>query len=57
MSKVLFLNQPTIGHLNTLLTIALQMRENGHQVHFLVPSVDERSGISESWASSEHREL
>jgi MGT family glycosyltransferase len=45
VSKVLFLNQPTIGHLNTLLTIALQMEEEGHQIHFLVPSVDERSGI------------
>lgn len=37
MSKVLFLNQPSIGHLNTLLSIALQMRDDGHSVHFLVP--------------------
>lgn len=44
MSKVLFLNQPAIGHLNTLLTIALQMKEDGHQVHFLVPSINERLG-------------
>ena len=37
MSKILFLNQPSVGHLNTLLSIALQMREDGHTVHFLVP--------------------
>lgn len=37
MSKILFLNQPSVGHLNTLLTIALQMREDGHQPEFLVP--------------------
>ncbi|CAN5458246.1 glycosyltransferase [soil metagenome] len=40
MSKILFLNQPSIGHLNTLLTIALQMREDGHSVRFLVPGWD-----------------
>jgi MGT family glycosyltransferase len=46
VSRVLFLNQPTIGHLNTLLTIALQMKEEGHQVHFLVPGGGgEKSGI------------
>ena len=37
MSRVLFLNQPQVGHLNTLLSIALQMRDDGHAVHFLVP--------------------
>lgn len=34
MSRILFLNQPTVGHLNTLLTIALQMQADGHTVHF-----------------------
>jgi UDP:flavonoid glycosyltransferase YjiC (YdhE family) len=37
MSKVLFLNQPSTGHMNVLLTIALQMRDEGHRVSFLVP--------------------
>jgi hypothetical protein len=37
MSKVLFLTHPTIGHLNSLLTIALKMRENGHDIQFVVP--------------------
>lgn len=39
MSKVLFLNHPSIGHLNTLLTIALQMKEDGHSPEFLVPGL------------------
>jgi MGT family glycosyltransferase len=37
MSKILFLNQPTVGHLNTLLSIAIQMKDDGHDVCFLVP--------------------
>jgi len=37
MSSVLFLNQPAVGHLNTLLGIARQMKADGHRVHFLVP--------------------
>lgn len=37
MSNVLFLNQPSIGHLNTLLSIAVQMQEDGHTARFLVP--------------------
>lgn len=37
--KVLFLNQPTVGHLNPLLTIALALREKSHQSHFLVPGI------------------
>ena len=37
MSRVLFLTHPTIGHLNSLLTIALKMRDNGHDVQFIVP--------------------
>lgn len=39
MSKILFLNQPTVGHLNTLLSIAIQMKEDGHDVRFLVPGL------------------
>lgn len=38
MSKILFLSHPTIGHLNTLLSIAIQMKEDGHDVRFLVIS-------------------
>ena len=37
--KVLFLNHPTIGHLNPLLTIALELRDRGHQPHFFVPGI------------------
>lgn len=37
MSKVLFISQPQVGHLNTLLSIALQMKDDGHQTRFLVP--------------------
>jgi MGT family glycosyltransferase len=39
MNKILFLNQPTVGHLNTLLSIAIQMKEDGHDVRFLVPGL------------------
>ncbi|MBN2007661.1 MAG: hypothetical protein JXA21_30230 [Anaerolineae bacterium] len=35
--KVLFLTQPAVGHLNTLLSIASQMKADGHTVHFLLP--------------------
>jgi MGT family glycosyltransferase len=35
--RVLFLNQPTVGHANTLLNIALQMRSEQHTVSFLMP--------------------
>jgi len=46
MSKVVFLNQPSVGHLNTLLSIASQMKEEGHSIRFLVPSVQGvRTGI------------
>jgi MGT family glycosyltransferase len=37
MSRVLFLTHPTIGHLNSLLSIALKLRGNGHDVQFIVP--------------------
>ncbi len=37
MSRVIFLTHPTIGHLNSLLSIALKLRENGHDVQFIVP--------------------
>jgi len=39
MSKVLFLNQPTLSHVNVLRNIALQMKKDGHTVHFLMPGV------------------
>lgn len=39
MSRILFLNQPSIGHLNALLSIASQMKEDGHEVSFLVPGI------------------
>lgn len=39
MSRILFLNQPTVGHLNTLRHIALRMEEDGHTVGFLMPGV------------------
>ncbi len=39
MSKILFLNQPTLSHLNVLRNIALQMKGDGHTVHFLMPGV------------------
>jgi MGT family glycosyltransferase len=46
MSKIIFLNQPSVGHLNTLLSIASQMKEEGHSVRFLVPGVQGvRTGI------------
>ena len=35
--RILFLSQPATGHLNPLLTIALQMRSEGHDVRFLIP--------------------
>lgn len=39
MSKILFLNQPSVGHVNTLLSIAVQMKDDGHDVCFLVPGL------------------
>jgi MGT family glycosyltransferase len=41
MSKILFVTQPMFGHFNPLLSIALQMRSDGHEVEFMVPG---RSG-------------
>jgi len=38
MSRVAFLCHPTIGHLNTLLSMALRMRAEGHQPRFILPS-------------------
>ncbi len=40
MSKILFINQPSVGHLNTLLNIALQMKEDGHECSFLIPGIE-----------------
>jgi MGT family glycosyltransferase len=46
VSKALFLNQPSVGHLNTLLSIATQMKEDGHHVRFLIPGLrTPRTGI------------
>lgn len=46
MSKIIFLNQPSVGHLNTLLSIACQMKADGHSVRFLVPGIQGiRTGI------------
>ena len=39
MSKILFLSQPALGHVNPLLNIALQLKEEGHDVRFLIPGV------------------
>jgi MGT family glycosyltransferase len=39
MARVLFLNQPQVGHLNTLLSIAKEMQGQGHAVHFLIPGL------------------
>ena len=39
MNNLLFLCQPTVGHLNTLLSIGLQARADGHAVRFLLPGV------------------
>ena len=41
--RVLFMNQPSTGHVNTLLSIALQMREEGHSVQFLIPDGEKAS--------------
>jgi MGT family glycosyltransferase len=37
MSRILFVNHSSVGHLNTLLSIAVTMKEQGHSVHFLIP--------------------
>ncbi len=37
MSEIAFLCHPTVGHLNTLLSTALQMQSDGHGVRFLIP--------------------
>lgn len=39
MSKIVFLNQSTVGHLNTLLSIAIQMKDDGHDIRFLTPGM------------------
>lgn len=39
MSRIIFINQPSIGHLNTLLSIAIKMKSDGHDVGFFVPSI------------------
>jgi MGT family glycosyltransferase len=39
MSQIAFLCHPTVGHLNTLLSLALRMKEDGHSAGFFIPSV------------------
>jgi MGT family glycosyltransferase len=39
MSDIAFLCQPSVGHLNTLLSMALQMKSEGHRPRFLVPGM------------------
>jgi len=39
MSRIVFINQPSVGHLNTLLSIAIKMKSDGHDVRFFVPSI------------------
>lgn len=49
MSRILFLNQPSIGHLNTLLSIASQMKEDGHEVRFIVPGIMGSKMNAQNW--------
>lgn len=37
MSDIAFLCHPTVGHLNTLLSMALRMKEDGHRTRFFIP--------------------
>ncbi|OJT21627.1 hypothetical protein BO221_27890 [Archangium sp. Cb G35] len=37
MSDIAFLCHPTVGHLNTLLSTALRMKEDGHPTRFFIP--------------------
>lgn len=41
MSKILFINQPAMGHLTTLQSIAARMQADGHTIHFVVPGMRE----------------
>jgi MGT family glycosyltransferase len=38
MSHIAFLCHPTVGHLNTLLSMALRMIDDGHSVRFFIPT-------------------
>ncbi len=38
MSQVAFFCHPSAGHLNTLLSVALRMKSDGHFVRFLIPA-------------------
>ena len=37
MSDIAFLCHPTVGHLNTLLSTALRMKDDGHRTRFFIP--------------------
>lgn len=43
MSKIIFFTQPTMGHTNAMLTIAVKLKEIGHDILFVVPTAE---GIS-----------
>jgi len=40
MAKILFVNHASVGHLSTLLNIAVAMKEEGHVVRFIMPGAD-----------------
>ncbi|MBD7910518.1 glycosyltransferase [Clostridium cibarium] len=40
MSKIIFFAQPTMGHTNAMLSIAVRLKELGHDVSFVVPTVE-----------------
>jgi MGT family glycosyltransferase len=46
MGNLVFLCQPAFGHLNPLLTIALQARADGHQVRFILPGLQPSPGMA-----------
>jgi MGT family glycosyltransferase len=45
VSKIAFLSQASVGHVNTLLVIALQMKDDGNNIEFILP-VDEKEKIN-----------
>ncbi|MCR3761565.1 hypothetical protein KYB31_21560 [Clostridium felsineum] len=38
MSKIMFVTQPTMGHTNAILSIAVRLKELGHEVLFVIPN-------------------
>jgi hypothetical protein len=39
MSRILFVNHASVGHLNTLLAMAIQMKADGHDVLCVIPGM------------------